>query len=219
VTTDDDQRIAYLTGEGGEALTPEERADLDELRGLLGAQAVWDEPPDHLEDSIVAAIEQEARASGRAARPRRRWLSLPRPAFALGAVATAAAIAVLAIVLATRSTGPAPLHFAMVIRGTPLAPYAHGSATLEKTGSGWRAQLSVTGLPHIEGGRYYQAWLKNSAGVLVPIGTFNDAAHVTLWSGVPVTQFRTLTVTVQRVGGGPASSGVRVLIGTITGKR
>ena len=64
-------------------------------------------------------------------------------------------------------------------------------------------------------GRYYQAWLKNSAGVLVPIGTFNDAVNVTLWSGVPVTQFRTLTVTRQQANGNPASSGRRVLIGTI----
>ena len=81
--------------------------------------------------------------------------------------------------------------------------------------SGWQIELSASGLPHLSGGRYYQAWLKNSAGVLVPIGTFNDALKVTLWSGVPVTQFRTLTVTRQQANGNPASSGQRVLIGTI----
>jgi hypothetical protein len=81
--------------------------------------------------------------------------------------------------------------------------------------SGWQVELSASGLPHLTNGRYYQAWLKNSAGVLVPIGTFNDAAKVTLWSGVPVTQFRTLTVTRQEANGNPASSGQRVLIGTI----
>ena len=99
------------------------------------------------------------------------------------------------IVIATESTSPAPLHFAMVVSGTTLAPGAHGSASLTKTGSGWRIELSANGLPHIQNGRYYQAWLKNAAGILVPVGTFNDAKHVTLWSGVPVTEFRTLTVT------------------------
>jgi hypothetical protein len=103
----------------------------------------------------------------------------------------------------------------MVVTGTSLAPGAHGSATLTKMSSGWQVELSATGLPHLSGGRYYQAWLKNSAGVLVPIGTFNDAVKVTLWSGVPVTQFRTLTVTRQEANGNPASSGQRVLIGTI----
>ena len=76
-------------------------------------------------------------------------------------------------------------------------------------------KLSATGLPHLANGRYYQAWLKNAAGILVPIGTFNDARNVTLWSGVPVTQFQTLTVTVQLANGNPASSGRRAMIGTI----
>jgi hypothetical protein len=102
----------------------------------------------------------------------------------------------------------------MVVSGTPLAPGAHGSATLTKTSSGWRVQLTATGLPHLADGRYYEAWLKNPAGILVPIGTFNDARQVTLWAGVPAVEFPALTVTVQRVGGGPASSRVRVLIGT-----
>ena len=31
---------------------------------------------------------------------------------------------------------------------------------------------------------FYQAWLRNAAGVLVPIGTFNEGRNVTLWAGV-----------------------------------
>ena len=104
----------------------------------------------------------------------------------------------------------------MVVRGTPLAPDVHGNAKLTKTSSGWRIELRATGLPNLQNGRYYQAWLKNAAGILVPVGTFNDARNVTLWSGVPVTKFRTLTVTQQEANGNPASSARRVLIGTIT---
>jgi hypothetical protein len=51
------------------------------------------------------------------------------------------------------------------------------------------------------------------------VGTFNDAAHVTLWAGVPPTAFPTLTITQQQANGNPASSGKRVLIGTIRPRR
>jgi hypothetical protein len=132
----------------------------------------------------------------------------------LGGFATALAAIIVAIVIATSSSSPAPLRFAMVVTGTPLAPAAHGSATLTKMSSGWEIQLSATGLPHLANGRYYQAWLKNSAGILVPVGTFNDAEHVILWSGAPVTQFRSFSVTEQLANGNPVSSGRRVLVGT-----
>ena len=133
---------------------------------------------------------------------------LRRPALAFGGLATAAAAIVVAIVLAVSGGGsPAPLQFAMVVSGTSLAPGAHGSATLTKMTSGWEIKLSATGLPHLANGRYYQAWLKNAAGILVPVGTFNDAEHVILWSGAPVTQFRSFSVTEQLANGNPASSG------------
>jgi hypothetical protein len=267
----DEDRIAYLAGEPVESLTPDERAELDELRALLEAEEMWAEPPAELEDRVVAAIadaagtapassadqasapaqrrfatpvqpatvrraEREAQAQAqpsparqapppRAARaprkPRQRsWVItiLNRPAYAFALIG--ALVVVVAGVAAISTSGggnppAAPLKFAMVVNGTSLAPGAHGSATLTKMSSGWQVELSATGLPHLANGRYYQAWLKNSAGVLVPIGTFNDALEVTLWSGVPVTQFRTLTVTRQEANGNPASSGQRVLIGTI----
>jgi hypothetical protein len=124
----------------------------------------------------------------------------------------------LAIVLSNGSGSPST-RFAMVVSGTALAPDAHGSASLTKTTSGWRIELSASGLPRLAGGRYYQAWLKNPAGVLVPIGTFNDARNVTLWAGVPPTAFPALTVTRQRADGNPASSGERVLLGTLSPSR
>ncbi|HET6869681.1 MAG TPA: anti-sigma factor, partial [Solirubrobacteraceae bacterium] len=195
MSANDNERILYLSGEPVESLTPQERAELDELRALLEAPAAWEEPDAGLEDRVVAAIAAEARAPLAAPAPakpvkpaRVRW-RLRRPAFALGGLATAAAAIAVALVLALGSTSPAPLQFAMVVSGTSLAPGAHGSATLTKTQSGWEIKLSATGLPHLANGRYYQAWLKNAAGILVPVGTFNDAQKVTLWSGAPVTQF------------------------------
>jgi hypothetical protein len=235
VSGTDDDRISYLAGEAVESLSAQERAQLDELREALREPATWAEPDGGLEDRIVAAIVEEARArpgeqagAAKAAHPtaepaqkrRRRKFSLGelfrRPSYAFGGLAAVAAVAVVAIVLATGGkNSPKPLHFAMVVTGTQLAPRAKGSASLTKTDSGWRIELSATGLPHIQDGRYYQAWLKNAGGILVPVGTFNDARKVTLWSGVPVTKFRTLTVTIQPANGNPISSGQRVLIGRI----
>ena len=226
MSTSDDDRIAYLSGEPVDSLTPQERAELDELRGLLETPATWEEPDGALEDRIVSAIADEARrarpaesasalAPAEPQAPRRRgfhW-SFRRPALVLGGFATAAAAIVVAIVLAVGNSSPTPLQFAMVVSGTSLAPSAHGSATLTKMSSGWEIKLSATGLPHLANGRYYQAWLKNAAGILVPVGTFNDAEHVILWSGAPVTQFRSFSVTEQLANGNPVSSGRRVLVG------
>jgi hypothetical protein len=227
VSASDNERIAYLSGEPVESLTPQERAELDELRALLEAPAAWEEPDAGLEDRVVAAIAEEvarapaasAPASGPAAasvsaKPARARWRLRRPVFALGGLATAAAAIAVALVIALSAGSTQPLQFAMVVNGTSLAPAAHGTGTLTKTQSGWRIELSATGLPHLANGRYYQAWLKNPAGILVPVGTFNDAQKVTLWSGAPVTQFRAFSVTVQQANGNPASSGKRVLVGT-----
>jgi hypothetical protein len=233
MTTSEDDRIAYLAGDAVESLTARERAELDEVRALLDAPAIWEQPDPALEERVVAAIAEEAQArpvSARARRPvfdRRSVLRRPlhrvagvaariprRPRYAIAAAATAAAVAVV-IAVAANNPAPRAQQFAMVVSGTDLAPAAHGSATLTKTTSGWRIELSATGLPRLSNGRYYEAWLKSSAGVLVPVGTFNEARHVTLWSGVPPTGFATLTVTKQRADGNPASSGKRVLTGTI----
>jgi hypothetical protein len=222
VTASDEDRIAYLAGEPVESLSAQERAELGELRELLHARATWAEPDPTLEDRVVAAIGEEVRARPARAPARRPafWPRrvLRRPAFVL-AGAVAALVAVVVVDGAVSSNAPAPQHFAMVVSGTALAPGAHGSATLTKTSSGWRIQLSVSGLRHLAGDVYYQAWVKNAAGILVPVGTFNDARQVTLWSGVPITQYRTLTVTKQLANGDPASSGRRVLSGTISASR
>jgi hypothetical protein len=222
MATSDDDRIAYLAGEPGRALSAAERAELDELDALLKSPATWEEPDERLEDRVVAAIADEARVrpSAAADRPRAWWASLRvrRPIYALAGFAAVAAVVIVAVV-AVNSTSTTPEQFAMVVSGTNLAPSAHGSATLTKTPSGWRIELTASGLPHLANGRYYEAWLKNAAGVLVPIGTFNDARRVTLWAGVPATQFPSLSVTRQVAGGNPASSGQRVLVGTISAKR
>jgi hypothetical protein len=222
MATSDEDRIAYLAGEPGGSLSAQERAELDELDALLKSPATWAEPDESLEERVVAAIADEARVRPTAARGRpTSWLArlrVRRPVYALAGLAAVAAAVIVAVV-ALNNTSTKPEQFAMVVSGTNLAPGAHGSATLTKMPSGWRIELSATGLPHLANGRYYEAWLKNAAGTLVPVGTFNDARQVVLWAGVPATQFRSLSVTQQEAGASPASSGRRVLVGTLGPKR
>jgi hypothetical protein len=110
-------------------------------------------------------------------------------------------------------------RFRVALGATPLAPAASGEASLVKTSSGWRIELDVKGLPRLDGGRFYEAWLRNPAGVLVPAGTFNESRKVTLWAGVSPAEYPTLTVTRERANRDQASSGERVLIGTATERR
>ena len=71
-------------------------------------------------------------------------------------------------------SGTSSQRFHAALAATELAPGATGEATLTKTASGWRIELDATGLPRLDAGRFYEAWLRNAAGVLVPVGTFNE---------------------------------------------
>jgi hypothetical protein len=138
--------------------------------------------------------------------------------FRLGLVYTAFAVAIVVAVVVVaylvRSTGG--LRATARLGPTGLVPGAGGDATLAQTTPGWRIQLEVTGLSRRDNGRYYyEAWLENAERILVPVGTFNQGPDVTLWAGVSPIDFPTLTVTEQQVGRSQASSGKRVLTGSV----
>jgi Anti-sigma-K factor rskA, C-terminal len=164
-----------------------------------------------------AAAEVEAPAALRARidaqrSPRRKPLSR-RLAVIVPAAAAAAAVALALVIVGSGSSAE---RFHAALASTSLVPGAKGEATLTKTASGWRIELDATGLPRLDDGRFYEAWLRNPAGVLVPIGTFNEGRKVTLWAGVsPKNKFMTLTVTRERADGDQASSGQKVLVGTV----
>jgi hypothetical protein len=128
-------------------------------------------------------------------------------------VAVLAAAAVIGAVAVSRTDSPG---FHAALAPTSLAPGAHGEATLTRHPSGWQVELDATGLPRLADGAFYEAWLRNDSGVLVPIGTFNDGRDVTLWAGVAPNSFTTLTVTRERADGDQSSSGAKVLVGTVT---
>jgi hypothetical protein len=134
--------------------------------------------------------------------------------FAVAGVA-AAAVAAVAVGVAVFGSGSHGARYQAALGPTALAPGARGEASLTRTTSGWRIHLHATGLPRLAGSRFYEAWLRNSAGVLVPIGTFNEGENVTLWAGVSPARFTVLTVTREQADGNQASSGEKVLVGPV----
>lgn len=215
MTTDDD-RIAYLAGEATADVDDATRADLDELRGFLADPAVWAEPRPGLEDDIVAAIAGEAAERTAIAPPTPDRARRQRTHRLRSVLAVAAAVAVLGLggfVLLTSVGDDGATEFSL--QPTDVVPEASGSGSARRTDSGWRIELDASGLPRLDDGRFYQAWLRNDDDILVPIGTFNEGRDVVLWSGVTPVEFSTITVTVEEADGDQASSGRRVLVGTI----
>ena len=199
------------------SLAPERRAALETQ--VAGSSELADrlaEQQRAVELVRAAAAEVEAPASLRARieAPRRaRRRPMPRR---VGLIAAgAAAVLAVAIGISVLGSDTAGERFHAALAPTDVVPGASGGATLTKTDSGWKIELDATGLPRLEGGRFYQAWLRNAAGVLVPIGTFNEGQDVTLWAGVSPKDFTTLTVTREQADGDQASSGEKVLVGTV----
>jgi hypothetical protein len=146
--------------------------------------------------------------------PRR--VRTPRRLALAGAGAAAAIVLAVGVGVAVLDSGSSAETLHAALAPTDLAPAAAGTATLTKTSSGWRIALDATGLPRLDGGRFYQGWLRNASGALVPVGTFNDGTDVTLWAGVSPKEFTTLTVTRERNDGEQGSSGEKVLVGTVS---
>jgi anti-sigma-K factor RskA len=226
----DDQQAAYLEGVG----SADEHVrscptcgaiidELDDIREAMTDPAMWAEPDPNLENRVVAAVERaemEEAAPVVSLTERRRLRDRFR--VSLPAVATIAACLLIGAVVgagvmraADRSSSP---DHQVALAATPLAPDASGDADVRTEANGVEIRLHLSGLPRTPAGFYYQAWLKGDKG-LVPIGTFHTGdGEVVLWSGVPVDEYHTITVTVEEENGDQASSGKRVLTGELKKK-
>jgi anti-sigma-K factor RskA len=201
------------------SLAPERRAELEaqiaespELAELLAEQ----ERAVGFARSAAGEVEAPAglRARVEARRQARRVPRWRRPVL-IGAAAAATVVVAVAVGLGVFGSSTSGKRFHASLAATGLAPGASGNATLTKTSSGWRIELDATGLPRLDNGRFYEAWLKNPAGVLVPVGTFNEGRKVTLWAGVSPEAFTALSVTREEADGNQASSGRKVLVAKI----
>ena len=200
------------------SLDPERRAELeaqieaspilaDRLAEQKRAVSLLRGAGDEVEAPAGLRARLDAQRSTRTVRSPRR--------LALGGVAAAAVAAAAIVAVVVVGSGSHGTRFQAALGPTSVAPRASGEATLTRTSSGWRIHLDATGLPRLAGDRFYEAWLRGSEGVLVPIGTFNEARNVTLWAGVSPASYKVLTVTRERADGNQASSGEKVLAGPV----
>jgi Anti-sigma-K factor rskA len=211
------ERERLLADAHGRELEPDEAAELPLLADVLADPSTWAEPDAGVEDGVVRAVadaEPATRAPApiarHATRRRRRRVLVP----AVGAAAVIAVALVVASVVLTR--GGTSADYEAQLMATRSAPGAHASADITRDDAGFRIALDAEGLPVLPAGEYYQAWLKNAAGTLVPIGTFSSSdGRVTLWSGVSPRDFPTITVTTEARDNDQTSSGRRVLVGEV----
>jgi anti-sigma-K factor RskA len=213
------EQPAELAALADGSLAPERRAELEaqiagspELAELLAEQ----ERAVGFARSAASEVEAPAglRARVDARRQARRIPGWRRPVL-IGAAAAATVVVAVAVGLGVFGSSTSGERFHASLAATGLAPGASGDATLTKTSSGWRIELDAAGLPRLDNGRFYEAWLKNPAGVLVPVGTFNEGRKVTLWAGVSPETFTSLSVTREEADGNQASSGRKVLVAKI----
>jgi anti-sigma-K factor RskA len=213
----DTHEVAELAALADGSVAPERRAALEAQIGASPALADRLAEQERAVALVRGAGDEVGAPAGLRARVEAqrssRTVRAPRR-HALAGVA-AAVVAAVAIGVAVVGSGSHATRFHAALGPTGLAPAARGDATLTQTSSGWRIQLHATGLPRLAGGRFYEAWLRDPAGVLVPVGTFNDGRSVTLWAGVPPSTFPVLTVTREQADGNQASSGEKVLVGTV----
>jgi Anti-sigma-K factor rskA, C-terminal len=201
-------------------------AFLDAMAPTLRDEAIWVEPPADLADSIVAAIAAERAAPDRpgvtrptavpTAQPVAPTRRRSRATWWIGAAA--AAVAALAIGIVVSRGGGETDEEQFSIAGTELDSDATATAEVADLPNGVAIQLDVENLDPAPEGFYYQGWVRSEAGETVTIGTFHmrgGDGTVTLWSGVDVAAYPTLTVTLQEEGAGPESSGEVVLRGSI----
>jgi hypothetical protein len=199
------ERAAYITDGGRRQLDFGQSAEVRLIADLLADASTWSEPRHRLGDTVVDAVTDLASGSRR---PRRRVSKIVAGA--------AVVLATVAIVFGIVAREDAHAEFDAELRATASAPNASASAELYRNRSGFRVVLDARDLPTLPPGRYYQAWLKNAAGAVIPIGSFSSSQdEVTLWSGASTVGFVRMMVTVESNVDHLASSGPVVLVGDL----
>lgn len=202
----EDSRARYLASGRGD--TPRDGERLDLIRRLLTERPTWVEPPPHVLDGVLSEVGSGGRDLDHVRTTNRRW-----PVVA-GVVGSAAAL--VALVVSTVSVVESRADTVLAMTGTDLESEAIGTATVRPTGSGWWIRLDVAGLPPAPEGTYYEGWVWSDDGEGVSIGTFHlrgEEGAVILWSGVEMTEYPSLWVTLEEEDGAAEASDQLVLTG------
>jgi hypothetical protein len=209
---------------GADANEPDDLIDA-ELAALLADPNNWVEPPEGLDDGIVAAVRSEAALGAGAPhlaaispRGARRWGTL-RPAL-IGAAAAIVFVFGGIVVLSALSGVEETETFSVELISTGLILDVGGDVDVTSLDSGLRIDLSARGLPRRDDGAFYEGWVRTADGNLIPVGTFHAGDDVTLWAGVELDRVELFAITLETASGpdDPAqgSSGEVVLRAEIT---
>jgi hypothetical protein len=202
------ERAAFITDGGHRHLDLAQSAEVMLIAEVLAEASIWTDPGARLGDSVVDCVTDLASGPRRG---RRRSVRL--------AAVAAAVVATLATAVAIVVRTEPDAEFDAQLQSTVSAPRASASASasaeLYRNRSGFRVVLDARDLPSLPEGDYYQAWLKNDVGGLVPIGTFSSSQdEVTLWSGASAANFVRILVTTESTISAPEPSRV-VLVGEV----
>ncbi len=138
----------------------------------------------------------------------------------LGGLATAAAVAVIAVgTLAVVNRDGGLDGTKVELAGSELVPEASAEATVQPQADGVRIVLQVTGLPPAPPGSFYAAWVvKEEPRTRIPIGSFHlrggGSDQIELWSGVSTDGYPVISVTRQSEAD-PAGPGEPMLRGRL----
>jgi anti-sigma-K factor RskA len=200
-----EERMAMIAAGRRDVLHAEEVADVARLADALADPSAWVDPSVELEDHVATAVAQ---APERENAGRRDWRS--------AGVAVAASIAVALIVTFAGGHHRATPEFDALLRSPKSTFAASASVAITENRAGYRVTVDAHGLPPLAGAEFYQAWLRDDAGVRVPIGTFTSSDdHVTMWSGVSPESFSTMWVTIETADDGSGPSSDVVLVGPV----
>jgi hypothetical protein len=199
------ERAAFITDGGRRHLDFAQSAEVMLIAEVLADASTWRDPGARLADEVVDGVTDLASGSRR-----------PRRHAAKCAAAAVVVLATLAIAFAIVSREEPQAEFDAQLQATVSAPRASASAEVYRNRSGFRVVLDARDLPVLAAREYYQAWLRNAAGTVIPIGTFSSSQdEVTLWSGSSAVGFVRMMVTVESATDGADLSGRVVLVGDV----
>ena len=148
------------------------------------------------------------------ARGARRRLRAPfglRPAFAAAAALALVVLAAVGVALIAGDGGTAAGREVALAAIGDGPPGAHADARLRAT----TMRLTVSGLPRVGAGGFYEVWMMRDAGHLVALGSFRVGADGRARVDLPVTasprRFPVLDISREPADGDPTHSGHSVL--------
>ncbi len=205
------------------AADPAFRAEVERLRPVVAtldalpdeAWAPADPPPLRTPAGRRERAPRARRPRGEGLRDLLRRRLVLRPAVALAAgAALLAGGAGLGVALSGGRDGAGPVTGASASLGALSQPGARGEVRMT-TGPDQRMEIVAAGLRPTRAGDYYELWLLDGPGRMVPVGTFrvtgSGRADVRFQAPVPTSAYRFLDVSLQHAGAGPAHSGDSVL--------